>query len=294
MGGLMVRDKIVAHTQEGKRIFGYNANGRPVCFSQLQNKPMGVKCQSTFTKSNGRCKQHGGTAASGVTHYKAEHLRSAANLPQHLQADMTRALQDPDHLNLQHEIALIDTHIGTLKEALGTGLDTAAWKRIYTLADKLEHALEHDPEASESIAKNLIHTIRIGSGERVVWKEYHEAAESRRKLTETASKREIQLKTLLKGDQILALVTGMAAAARDSVSKHIASIEKQYILTERKSGIVTDNLPGNFKSGFLGDISISLGNLIGKPRANSEIIPVPFKEEPQRKAQKPVALLEES
>ena len=265
------RDPIVAKTKEGKRIFGYNEKGVPVCSSQLPGKEIGRRCQSTMTMPNGRCKKHGGYAPTGIMHWNAQELRTVGNLPKHLQSDMTRALEDPDHLNLKHEIAMVDTHIATIKEALGTGLDIAAWKRIHTLADKLEHSLENDPESSELIATQLINTIRIGSGERVVWKEYHEAAESRRKLTETASKREIQLKTLLKGDQILALVTGMAAAARDCIGKLISLIENTYILTDRKTGLRVDSLPGNFKSGFLGDMSISLGNLIGKPRPNSDI-----------------------
>jgi hypothetical protein len=267
MGAL--RDKVVATTPEGKRIFGYNEKGVPVCYA---TKTAGRgRCMSVMTSPNGRCKKHGGHAPAGIAHWNAQHLRSADNLPKHLQGDMVRALSDPDQLNLNHEIAMTDTHIARIKEALDTGFDDAAWKRMKNLADKLEYSLENDPEQSEIIAKQLILAVKTGSGERTVWREYHTVEEARRKLVETASKRELQLKTLLKGDQIIALVTSMAATARDSISKHIVSLEKEYIFLDRQTKEPVDHIPGHFKSDFLGEMSIGLGNLIGQSRPNADI-----------------------
>jgi hypothetical protein len=273
--GSPLRGKVIATTPEGKRIFGYNKKGVPVCYAK---KPLRGKlpeeqeyCMNVATAPNGRCKVHGGKVPSGIMHWNAQHLRTAVNLPKHLQGDMNRALNDPDNKSLDHEIALTDTHIAQLKEALATGLDTAAWKRLRSLADALEHSLEKDPERSERLCNEIINIIRVGSGERVVWKEYHEVEECRRKLVETAHRREVQLKTLLKADQAIALVTGMAAAGRTCVANTIAVIETEYILVHRASNRPVDNISGHIKSDFLSSLGNALSNLVGQARPNPNI-----------------------
>lgn len=277
------RDPVVAVTPDGKRIFGYNEKGKPVCYA---NKRSGGRCMSTFTYMNGRCEMHGGKAQSGVMHWNAQHLRSAHNLPKHLQGDMNRALHDPDNLNLAHEIALTDTHIAKLKEALDTGLDEPAWKKLRKLSDQLEWALENDPEATEQLCADLIDVVRKGSGERTVWREYHEVEECRRKLVATAHIREKDLKLLLKADQVIVLITACSGACREAIAHVFTAIESKYILTDRETRKIMSKIDPSIRLDFLSFVSRAMGKLINRNR-DEEPIPVENLVKPPTKGSRP-------
>jgi len=238
-----LRDKVIAHTPEGKRIFAYNNNGVPICFAkrskESENYPEGhigrVRCQSHITMMNGRCARHGGNARSGLMHPHAKHLRTAESLPRHLRVDMLAAENDPDLLSLRHEIKLSDVRIASLKRDLELGLNSTAARRIDNLLQTINEKLSKK-SSSQSINELLYELIEVyqkGKSEKAGWKELEEAKEARRKLSESEAKRETQLKLTLGANQVLTLVSAMATIARDLIAKLMKDLESRYIFIDK-------------------------------------------------------------
>lgn len=268
--GWKTPEKPIAMTAEGKKIFAYNEQGRPICNAKRTGDRS--RCAVFITMRNGRCKRHGGKAPSGVMHYKAsDNLRGSSSMPSHLQGDMVAALADEDRLSLNHEIALVDTKIKQQKLALETGLGGKAWKQLLDLANRLEGELEHNALTSEQTCEKIIDVIRHGVTEREVWKEIDISLEVRRKLTETAHKREMNLKTMLKGDQAFALMTGVASVCKEQIAKTLLSLEQRYRIVDRDTGIEVSKIDIGFKNDFLSSIAISLGKLVSKPDPNRDL-----------------------
>lgn len=268
--GWKKREKPIAMTAEGKKIFAYNEQGRPICNAKRTNDR--GRCAISITMRNGRCKLHGGKAPSGVMHYKAsDTLRGSSSMPCYLQGDMVAALADEDRLSLNHEIALVDTKIKQQKLALETGLGGKAWKQLLDLANRLEGELEHNALTSEQTCERMIDVIRHGVAEREVWKEIDVSLEVRRKLTETAHKREMNLKTMLKGDQAFALMTGVASVCKEQIAKTLLSLEQRYKIVDRDTGIEVSKIDIGFKNDFLSSIAIALGKLVSKPDPNRDL-----------------------
>ena len=270
--GWKTPERPIAMTAEGKKVFAYNENGKHVCNSRIKKTgDEAQRCQSIFTMTNGRCKHHGGKAPSGILHYKTETLRSSSSMPSHLQGDMVAAMADEDRLSLNHEIALVDTKIKQQKLALETGLGGRAWKVLSDLASRLEWELEKNSINSEKTCEEIIHTIRNGVKEREVWKEIDVSLEVRRKLTETAHKREMNLKTMLKGDQAFALMTGIASICKEQIAKTMLAVEQRYKIVDRDTGIEVLKIDIAFKNDFLSSIGIALGRLVSKPDPNRDL-----------------------
>ncbi len=267
--GRRIIEKPVAITPEGKKIMAYNDDGKPICNSKRGGKD--ARCNSVFTMMNGRCKLHGGKAPSGIMHHLATDLRTASIMPSHLQSDMLAAMRDENKLSLDHEISLIDVSIAQQKKAMELGLGSSAWKKLYELANALEHQLENNSPRSEQTCEDLINVIRQGGKEREIWKEVNNSVEVRRKLVETAHKREMNLKSMLKGEQALALMTGIASNCKEQIAKTFLNLETKYRLIDRDTGVEVTKIDIGFRNDFLSSISIGLSRLISKPDPNRDI-----------------------
>jgi hypothetical protein len=79
---------------------------------------------------NGRCRLHGGAAPRGVGHYAFSTGRHSRYLPTRLASRYQQALSDPDLLSLRDEVALLDTRISTVVEALEAGESAEGWAEI--------------------------------------------------------------------------------------------------------------------------------------------------------------------
>src|SRR5882757_2826112 len=120
-----LRDRVIAHTPTGKRIFAYNDKKIPICFALLQNKG-NARCQNIVTYINGRCKYHGGRAKRGLDHWNAKGLKNSAALPDFLANDYRRTQEDKDLLSLEHDIRITDVDLHQLRKELTLGLSSSA------------------------------------------------------------------------------------------------------------------------------------------------------------------------
>lgn len=282
-----LRDAPAAYTPDGKRIYAYNDEGIPICFSKRpgeidpetgENK----RCQSIACMYNGRCMTHGGKSLKGEMHPQATHLRTSESLPQHMRADMHRALMDPDLLSLDHEIGLVDLQVKGLKGELCTDVDFVGAKAMDTRIQSLKAKRQNGADITEEDIDGIVATWINTQSTRATYSRLHVCYEMRRKLVDTAARREQQLKMMIRADQAIALVTSLAAACRECIDNYRVSIEKHYYLIDKQNAafsggdgkslrekMVEIEAPGIDKAytlDFLSAVSTALGALIGQAR----------------------------
>jgi hypothetical protein len=278
-----LRDAPVAYTEDGKRVFAYNDEQQPICYSRRPGviDPVtqeNARCQSMAIMDNGRCFRHGGKALTGSLHPRATHLRTSESMPSHLKSDFQRALNDPDLLSLNHEIALQDVRINTLKEGLGFDVDYNTRKKLNNLITSLADKLTDDGEITEDFLKVLVDVYRKGINQEHTWKQIDIATEQRRRLVDTAHHRERDLKTMIKADQAMALITGIAATCKECIGYFMNAVNEKYILIKRdQAGLTPDakllleefkvtGIDVSLKMDFLSNVATGLSSLISKPR----------------------------
>lgn len=221
-----LRDKIIAHTPEGKRIFAYNKQGIPICFSRCTSDPTG-RCQKTQTYINGRCHRHGGASLKGAAHPRATHLRTAQEMPVSMQEDMRRADLDPDLLSLRHEIQVIDTEIAEKTRGLEVGISESA----EIIVDRLIQTLSKKSDNPAEVIR-LIEVWNGGKSRDVSRKRLDSLFETRRKLVDSQHRREKDMNLLMKQDQAMALVIGVSAGTREALQGMVDDIQKRYQLVD--------------------------------------------------------------
>lgn len=155
---------------------------RPICGAK-KKRGRGV-CSSTLLYPNGRCRVHGGATPAGPASVHFKHGRHSKLLKdiKGLNAHYERALADPDLLNLDAEIALIDARIGQLLEKVKA------------------------PNASVD----------------GIWPQLDALIENRRKLVDTESKRLKDLHAMVSADRVMALVAYVSDAVKRHVKDPVA------------------------------------------------------------------------
>ena len=139
-----VRHKPLAYTAEGKPIYGYNAEGKGVCYKLKKNKE---HCMSRRTMPNGRCRKHGGKNPSGqlAPTYKTGEYSKYRTFPNGTADRIREIISNPKYLSLSEDIAFYDLRIEELGSQLA-GLDKANVGKLFGLVEELETALEKDDD----------------------------------------------------------------------------------------------------------------------------------------------------
>lgn len=267
-----MKEKPIEILSNGKKVFAYNENGKAICNSIIRRDGQpDRRCKVTILGLCGRCSKHGSKAPRGLMHFRSRSLKTSENLPAYLRADMNLALEDEDKLSVDHEIALSDTKISQLKKGLGEDLSEAAWKALKTKADLLLYYLNKDQEkVTEEFLLDFAKIIYGGIKEEDTWNKIKNWQEHKRRLTETGSKREKELRLLLRGEQVDAIILGIATASKEHVYSHHDLLAKMYTLTDKNTGKTVNSIDIKYANKFIMDIGQSLGKLIGKSRESQQ------------------------
>lgn len=224
------RGKPVAHDERGWPIFGYNQEGKPVCFAKAK---AGERCMCKIRFANGRCRMHGGSRsaknimASGSFRAKLY----AGKLPTSLGKILTDAVEDPEQLSLSEELAINTLQITKLLGAIGNskdGADQATWKNVQKLAKELEELLfdegvqsifalggqGHKVGKLANLAEKLVLTIKAGADESKLFREINEATEYRRRLIETDLKKQQMSRTMIPATEAIQLFRNIVGAVK--------------------------------------------------------------------------------
>lgn len=87
------------------------------CGAALRKKP-GQFCQSRYVYQNGRCRLHGGKAASGVASPVFRHGRHSKHFPA-AWGDLDQHLADPDLRSMAMDLVVIDHRMGDILARVG-------------------------------------------------------------------------------------------------------------------------------------------------------------------------------
>jgi hypothetical protein len=280
-----LRDIVIAHTPEGKRVFAFNDKGYPICFSRLGRKDESIRCQSPFTMfPSGRCSRHGGSTPRGRNSTRNLKLREADSLPINLRNDWRRASLDDNLLDLSHEIKLADLQIKELKTKLNSSLSKGATTEFNNLMLRLQLQLEKEQVPTKELLKNVVDVWTNGKSTKETYKLIHEVAEHRRKLAESAFKREKELKTYMGPAQTFALITSISATLKETINTFFTTIENDFMLfdasrladnkrqqlLEIASYLHIEKLPTKLKMDVLSDIGMKFDKLITGPKLEIE------------------------
>lgn len=215
-------DPVLAWDEKGRPIFGYNEHGRPVCNSP-RSDGSGRRCRSEFVFQNGRCKKHGGLAASGVAVPQYKDGRQARYNPQVAKlADKYRtAVNDPELNSLRQEIALVQAQMELLIETMET-TGQEAWAQVVEGMTLLRTAVnDRDAEALSKAAANLDRIVARGTTERDSWHEFTRLAELKRRMVKDERDHLLKTDQLTTIEEMLALQTMFLQDLRDILLKTV-------------------------------------------------------------------------
>jgi hypothetical protein len=176
------------------------------------------RCKDLKVYPNGRCRKHGGASLVGPASPSFKHGRYSKLLPGNLAHHYEVARQDPDLVSLRSELALIDARAAQIIEQLQQGEAGALWRRLKAARDRLQ-TFRKDKKLKEMGAalEELFTVIEQGVKDADAWTDLLEVTELRRRLVESQSRRERDLKQTVGLSELMALMGAIAA----SVHRHV-------------------------------------------------------------------------
>ena len=149
--------------------------------------------------------------------------RHSRSLPERLAARYDEMCADPEMLNLQSEIALIDTRIWEILQRLDTSESGAAWKAVNSAFLELKSGLEADDDVIIRKGLEDLETfIGVGLGDQAVWAEAYTALDARRRLVDSEHRRLVNMNQIVTVEQSLTLVGAMVSIFKQYVTDPVA------------------------------------------------------------------------
>lgn len=167
---------------------------------------------------NGRCRMHGGKAATGERNGAFKHGRYSKHLPAYLQDDYQAAVTDTELLDLTANVGLVDVRLQDLLRKLADGESLESWSSLGNLLGPLAKAVEErNGTRATELMRKVLEAWQAVYDDSVVWKEIIEVTEARRKLVESERKRLIDMDLVITADRAYMLV----AFLQDIIMRHI-------------------------------------------------------------------------
>lgn len=199
----------------------YNTAGRVVCGARVKRQPENIRCASILVLENGRCKAHGGSTPRGVDHPMHRGRGWTKDIPARLAEKFQAALEDPDILALNNELALLDVRIGDVLGKLDLQESESAWSRLQVAWSALRAELRFPSPDQDVVAEKaelIDRIVQDHQTEAEVWKEVRSLIHDRRMVTETERKRMEFLEANVSAKQMAAFLGATKLAILEEVS----------------------------------------------------------------------------
>lgn len=168
--------------------------------------------------SNGRCRMHGGKAATGARNGNFVHGRYSQHLPKHLVNSFDEAMSDERLLDLSANVALMDVRLNELLGKINDNETMQAWNELGALLGPLSQAVKTGKrEKAQEITEKLLIAWQAVYEDAGVWKEIYEVSELRRKLAESEKKRLVDMDLMVSADRLYLLVSFI----QDIILRHV-------------------------------------------------------------------------
>lgn len=196
------------------------------CGAQIRNSVSKFGCLMYCTNApepgRKRCKFHGGRSPRGADspHYRGRGW--SKDIPTRLMDRFKDALEDHDLTSLQAEIALLDSRMGELLEALDEAGISEKWQQLGEFLAAAKHALDAENYAEvREVLDMMKGAIESALGDYKQWHAIYDLVDNRRKLVDTERKREEFLAGTMTTRQAMAFVTALQTA----IIEEIADVE---------------------------------------------------------------------
>lgn len=201
-----------------------NEKDEVICGAKTKTR-QGEPCEQTIVSENGRCRMHGGTTPVGVANPNTIHGRYSKVLGSaDLATRFQKSLDDPQLIELNHEIGIVDIRVEMLLErVLSPDKKVTLWKDLAdTWRRFLAAASRKDTSKQNEIAAEIGQLIDRGENDNTDWEEIAKLFELRRKLSDTERKRRIDAETMITADEALVLINRWSSLMLDAVNRHVA------------------------------------------------------------------------
>jgi len=126
---------------------------------------------------------------------------------------------DPDLLNLNAEISLMDARLGDLLKRVDSGESGELWKQLKATYKDLEDAQRVGDEVASVLAMDALkQLITRGAMDYEAWSDVRILVEQRRKLVESEGRRRKDMQDMITSEKAMLLVTSLVETVRRHVS----------------------------------------------------------------------------
>lgn len=179
---------------------------------QAKAKSTGKQCQRSAVSGKRVCTVHGGLTPGGVASPNFKTGRYSKYLPDRLTSRYEQAVSDPQLLELNHEIALIDSRLSDLLSRVDSGETGQLWQEV----SKAWQA--HKATKSDETAVQLDTLIKKGHDDYQAWNEIQNTIEQRRRLVESERKRLVEAQQYVTAVQAMTMIGNVLAIIKDNVT----------------------------------------------------------------------------
>ncbi len=186
---------------------------------------------TTPAMGNGKCRMHGGKSLVGIASPTLVTGRHSKHLPTRLAARYEESLRDERHLELRHELALMDAHITDQLEATSNGESGELWKSLH------KAWVDYHKAKDEDKPDKLAHVgwlIAEGYQEALAWVTIRDSVEQRRKLVDSEVSRTVKAQTTINEKQAMALLGAVASI----IKRHVTDRNALASIARDLSGLV--------------------------------------------------------
>lgn len=168
--------------------------------------------------NNGRCRLHGGKSLAGVASATFKTGRYSKYMPERLLERYEQSVDDPELLNMRHELSLLDARLTDLLERVDTEEARALWEEARKSHDEMKRMLLNEDYGGLMVAlEKLDRSVGTGLADYDAWNEIEKLIEQRRKLVEAEQKRLVAMQQMVSSEQVMVLI----AALVDTVKRHV-------------------------------------------------------------------------
>lgn len=182
----------------------------PQC--QAKAKSTGIQCQRSAVAGKRVCTVHGGLTPGGIASANYKTGKYSKYLPDKLASRYEAAANDPNLLELNHEIGLMDMRLTSLLERVNHGETGLLWQDV----GKLWQQYKDKPESDTTIKIDTL--IKKGHDDYQAWGEIGNVIEQRRKLVESERKRLVEAQQYVTAVQAMTLIGNVLAIIKDNVT----------------------------------------------------------------------------
>jgi hypothetical protein len=177
------------------------------------------RCMGRAMNGSEVCYFHGGKTPRGAQSPNFKTGRHSKYLPARMVAAYEDALADPELLDLNQSIALIDTRLVDLLGRVDNGEPGKLWFNLRKAFSELDAAirLKDTKVMAESLAA-LDELTRRGASDYAAWGEIGRLLEDRRKQVETKQRVELQGERAVSANELMTLMSAVLHIIQSTVS----------------------------------------------------------------------------